>query len=420
MVQGVAIAYSITQNPALLDVAIKQNSPLLTGDGLRVQQGIEQQLATPFVFGHKVFGDGMDGKKGALVVMRNPSVSGNAADQALVFKATTQGMGHGHFDKLHWQFYDQGAEIISDYGAARFVNVEAKQGGWYLTVNQSWAKQTVAHNTLVVDQASHFNGDPKLAELHQPNLRFFAANDDMAISQASIDSAYDDVKFSRTLVLLAEDMQRQQSVVIDLVDVSATKRHQYDLPVHYLGQFIDTNAPLQTATTQLTPLGENNGYQHLWLTGHARLADNKGLSRVTWLNDNGHFYSHYSIPVEDEQRLFTRLGANDPLMDLRPESAFIQRVSNKQDHQFINVLVRHGLYNPTDETTQGADAQLVDIQTGIDNQIRWISLHYQNGLQQLVAFSQTAQSATAKQQFSHLNQSYSFVGQMALFTSTVR
>ena len=104
-------------------------------------------------------------------------------------------------------------------------------------------------------------------------------------------------------------------------------------------------------------------------------------------------------------------------MDLRPESAFTQRVTNKQNHQFINVLVRHGQYNPTDETTQGADAQLIDINTGVDNQVRWVSLHYQNGLQQLVAFNQTAQSATANQKFSYLNQSYSFVGQMAIFMS---
>ena len=45
-------------------------------------------------------------------------------------------MGHGHFDKLHWLYFDNGREIISDYGAARFLNIEAKYGGHYLPEKQ--------------------------------------------------------------------------------------------------------------------------------------------------------------------------------------------------------------------------------------------------------------------------------------------
>src|SRR3546814_3226669 len=73
-------------------------------------------------------------------------------------------MGHGHFDRLGWFYYDETGAVVTDYGAARFLNVEAKHGGRYLPENDSWASATIAHNTLVVDEQSHFAGDWKAGE----------------------------------------------------------------------------------------------------------------------------------------------------------------------------------------------------------------------------------------------------------------
>src|SRR3546814_13745757 len=73
-------------------------------------------------------------------------------------------MGHGHFDRLGWLYYDETGAVVTDYGAARFLNVEAKHGGRYLPENDSWASTTIAHNTLVVDEQSHFAGDWKTGE----------------------------------------------------------------------------------------------------------------------------------------------------------------------------------------------------------------------------------------------------------------
>src|SRR3546814_15690320 len=71
---------------------------------------------------------------------------------------------HGHFDRLGWLYYDETGAVVTDYGAARFLNVEAKHGGRYLPENDSWASTTIAHNTLVVDEQSHFAGDWKTGE----------------------------------------------------------------------------------------------------------------------------------------------------------------------------------------------------------------------------------------------------------------
>src|SRR3546814_14126261 len=75
-------------------------------------------------------------------------------------------MGHGHFDRLGWLYYDETGAVVTDYGAARFLNVEAKRGGRYLPENDSWASTTIAHNTLVVDEQSHFAGHWKTGEKH--------------------------------------------------------------------------------------------------------------------------------------------------------------------------------------------------------------------------------------------------------------
>ncbi|WP_254791213.1 heparinase II/III domain-containing protein [Azotobacter beijerinckii] len=39
----------------------------------------------------------------------------------LVVKNSARSMGHGHFDKLGWMLYNDGAPVVTDYGAARFL-----------------------------------------------------------------------------------------------------------------------------------------------------------------------------------------------------------------------------------------------------------------------------------------------------------
>jgi hypothetical protein len=161
LVHGVAVTYAATKDPALLSIAVQQGSVVLSPEGREVAAAIARGEAKPFPFASIKLRDGAKGDKGALVVLRSGP---KAKDQALVFKATSQGMGHGHFDKLSWLFYDAGQEVVTDYGAARFLNVEAKAGGRYLPENDSWAQQTVAHNTLVVDEKSQFGANTDTGE----------------------------------------------------------------------------------------------------------------------------------------------------------------------------------------------------------------------------------------------------------------
>nr|WP_227006779.1 heparinase II/III family protein [Shewanella donghaensis] len=360
LVRAVSIAYGLTNNNDLIDIARQQDHILLTGDGLKLAQAIDQNTPSKYAFDSRVFLDGKNGDEGALVVMRQNAPNA----QAVVFKATAQGLGHGHFDKLTWQFYDDGAEIVSDYGAARFLNIEAKAGGRYLPENITWAKQTVAHNTLVVDETSHFDGEVKRGNANHPDMVFYHHDDTATLASAVIDTAYNNVTFERTMALVTLP-KSQAPLVFDIVDVDSSTAHQYDLPVHYQGQLIDTNFARNASVNTLKALGEANGYQHLWLraTATPKAANDKSssLAQITWLNDNGRFYTHSSIATSEQQYLFTQLGANDPDFNLRNENSFIQRVSGAKQHQFVSVLEPHGEYNPSAEYTLSATSKLTSL-----------------------------------------------------------
>ncbi|MDO6427587.1 heparinase II/III family protein [Thalassotalea sp. 1_MG-2023] len=408
LVQAVTIAYGLTKNSGLLDIASQQQQIILTGDGLQVAKALDAGLATPYAFTSKAFGDGADGKQGALVVMRQHT----QGDQALVFKPAAQGLGHGHFDKLAWLFYDKGEEIVADYGAARFLNVEAKYGGQYLPENDSYAKQTIAHNTLVVDEKSHFDGDVSVGNNNHPIVDYYATNTHGTLSKAHINTAYSGVELTRMMALITLP-KTDISLAVDVFHVASDKAHQYDLPVHYQGQLIDTNFERNAYTEQLSALGNAHGYQHLWLT--ATGVANEGISKVTWLNENGRFYTQSAIVDGDTETLFTRIGANDPLFNLRNEAAFIYRKKASKQHTFVSVLEPHGEYNPSKEFTLEAQSKVTALHFKHENNISLLEITLANASQYLLAVNEVG---TDKTEFTYNNNDYQLDGRFTLLNIT--
>ncbi|MDR6981546.1 hypothetical protein J2X32_000154 [Rheinheimera pacifica] len=411
LVTGVAMAYALTGDSSLLDIAQRQNTILLTGDGLKVARDLGNSKATPYRFNSVAYGDGPAGNEGALVVMR----SAPPKPAALVFKATAQGLGHGHFDKLNWQFYDAGAEIVTDYGAARFLNVEAKNGGRYLDENETWAKQTVAHNTLVVNEQSHFNGNTATGNKHHPTVHFFAKNAHGSIASASIDTAYENASFTRTIALLTLP-DSNLPLVVDILTAQAQSNKQFDLPVHYNGQLIETNFARDTALQQMQALGKANGYQHLWLAATGK--PDAELAKITWLNDNGRFYTLNTLNRTNLQVLFTQLGANDPNNNLRNERAFILRSNGSREQHFVSVLEPHGEYNPSQEFTLDANSKLLAMHTTSIKNIEIIDLQFIDQRRFLLAYRTDKVEDTTNSQFTLNGKRYSFSGRFALLQVT--
>jgi len=419
LVNGVAIAYGLTGDFTLLDIAKQQQQILLTGDGLKVAQALDNKLEQAYQFDSVAFGDGNDGKQGALVIMRQQGNGGQTSEgQVVVFKPAAQGLGHGHFDKLTWQFYDKGEEIVSDYGAARFLNVEAKYGGRYLPENKTWAKQTIAHNTVVVDEKSHFNGKVKMANKNHPELLFFEKSDNITVSSARIDTATKGVALTRTMALIKLPIQagteQEQSLVVDIFEVKSATKHQYDLPLHYKGHLISTNFDLGTQLNNLPVLGKNNGYQHLWLKAQAR--PKAGLAQITWLNENGRFYSQSAMMDGDTSVLFTQIGANDPLFNLRNENAFINRKIDVKNHTFVSVLEPHGEYNPSKEFTLAAVSKIQALSHQKISNIDVVEISFLDGKHYVLAFNAAKDIDTNQlNQFSFNGFKHQFNGRFKLF-----
>lgn len=344
LLHGVAIAYDLTGDRGLLSIADAQDKFVLTPESQKLADDLAAGKAEPFDYKTMRLRDGENGTEGALDILR---ASSDPNDLTLVVKNTSQGLGHGHFDKLGFLLYDAGHEIIRDYGAARFLNVEAKYGGHYLAENNSFAKQTIAHNALVVDETSHFGGHTETGNKHAPKAGVFANSQDLKITTAEIDTAYQGVVMDRTMALV-RDAAFPRPIVIDLVKARSEGPHQYDLPFYYNGQLTETNFELKAYTTSRKPLGEDNGYQYLWEVGRAKAV--AGLSQVTWLLDR-RFYTVTSSVPRGTDIIFTEIGANDPNFNLRREPAFILRTTSDDGVSLASVIELHGEYNPIVEFT---------------------------------------------------------------------
>lgn len=358
---GLAIAYDVTGDPKFLGAANLQNGTVPTLEGRKLASAIEEGKAEPFAFKSMALSDGPDGDEGALVILRSGP---NTDDAAVIMKATTQGLGHGHFDKLGLLYFDNENEIVADYGAARFLNVEPKNGGRYLPENESWAKQSVAHNTLVVDETSHFRAKWRYAQEFHPDMLAYDDTGPVQFSSAEIDSAYPGVTFRRTIAMVPKPGS-DNPYIVDIVQAFSDDTHQYDLPIHFKGQLIETGFGMTHSTDVLRPLGAENGYQHLWDRARSEALDS--TENLSWLL-NDQFYSLTFATSGPVEAILAELGANDPDHNLRHEQALLLRASG-QSTVFVSVFERHGRYDSDNEVTVFNGPSVSDISLSTDEAV---------------------------------------------------
>lgn len=349
IVAAIDIGYQASGDQRLLEIAELQGRVLLDGAGYAVAAAIANNESQPFRKSSVMLADGRLGTEGGLAVLR----AGNE-DLTLVFKYTAQGLSHGHYDKLSFSLHRQGTEVLQDYGMVRFVNVDQKGGGNYLPENTTWAKQTIAHNTLVVNETSHFQGKYEIGSRHHSELGFFDTGDStVQVVSAVEDNAYPGLSMRRTMALL-NLAAMEVPIVLDILEVQSDAINQYDLPFHFLGQIVDANFAF-TAELQLSALGEGHGYQHLHL--EAKGQPEGATTQLTWLN-GGRFYTLTSATEPSDELLFARLGANDPNFNLRRDPAFMIRRKDAGDSLFVSVVEPHGSYSPVTELSVNAASSI--------------------------------------------------------------
>lgn len=357
IVIGVDVAYSLSGNPGLLDVAQQQGRVMISAQGLKVARDQARGLMKSFKRESVFFRDGSTGKEGGVAIIRNQR---DSLGQTLLFKFASQGMGHGHFDRLQYLFYDQGDEIIGDYGAARFVNIEPKYGGRYLPENNSWAKQTIAHNTVTLNRKSHFDGKLSAAEKYSPSLLFDIEDSENGNHFiAAVDSnAYKSTILRRAMALVNV---QGGAVVLDVFDVISPGENVADYSTYYKGQVIHTTVDYTPFTTSLVPFGKDNGYQFLWWRAESERYDGIGMEQFSFLYKNS-FYTLSTVMDAGSTLNFVEIGANDPNFNLRNEPGLILSQPFSDRHTFVSIIEPHGSFDPVTEMVIGSDSKVKNLE----------------------------------------------------------
>jgi len=134
----------------------------------------------------------------------------------LCMKYGPHGGGHGHPDKNSFVLYGAGHVIAGDPGTARYgVPIQA---GWYRT--------TLAHNTLVVDEASQHPATGS-------SLDFRTGEGWSASLTDAVGYAYAGVVFRRAAFLIGKDLV----VFLDLVNTDDDTARTFDLACHLSGSW---------------------------------------------------------------------------------------------------------------------------------------------------------------------------------------
>jgi len=349
-------------NAAYLPVAKAQGRVTLSKGGLGVSQVLLQNknIAPFYPYKSVVFTDGAKGDMGGVSVLRTGK---DKRLTSLIFKYSSHGLSHGHYDKLNINLYDNGNEILQDYGAARFINIEQKWGGRYLPETKSYAQQTIAHNTITVDETSHFNAIEAVSEKFHPIPLYQVIGDQLTVqASAALDTnAYKDVKLHRGVYLITLP-GTQKPLLVDFFRTIADKVHQYDLPFNYIGSVISTNFKYATHNTAMQTLGTKNGYQHIWKEASATVKS--PLTQFTFLN-NQSFYTISGYVKDSAQVFFTRTGASDPNFNLRREPSYIIR-TKAANMLALHVVELHGNFNPISEITTNSYATVTSVLPIVD------------------------------------------------------
>ncbi|MET2846501.1 heparinase II/III family protein [Vibrio owensii] len=364
---GVQVAVSVYSkhygmDDNILGMAKIQNAVWMHPCGLELSQAYDKAIADreigmPF-WPSVELNEGPTGNNGAQGFIRMQDKTGDVSQ--LVMNYGQHGMGHGNFDTLGITFFNRGQEVLREYGFCRWVNVEPKFGGRYLDENKSYARQTIAHNAVTIDEQCQNGFDVDRADSVHGLPHFFKVEGtEINGMSAFANDHYPNTDMQRSVFMLSLD-ELEAPLLLDLYRIEGEGEHQYDYSHQYDGQIVRTNFDYQSFG-ELSTLGDDFGYQHLWKVASGKVQD---TALVSWLQNNTYYTwlgtSSSAKQNGDNEVIFTRTGANDPSFNLRSEPAFILR-SKGESTLFASVLETHGYFNEEFEQSVNARGQVKDI-----------------------------------------------------------
>jgi hypothetical protein len=153
-----------------------------------------------------------------------------------VFQVMSQGYGHDHRDKFGITLHGAGRLLYPDYNAVQYENPAV-----------GWTRQSVAHNTLVVDEGETRNATPTgIRHDFRPAVKFLAT---------SASGVFEGVDQTRALLLTPE-------YLLDLFHATSELPRTYDYLLHSLG------TPRPTDPGRFRP--SDALARRYWLIGDAR------------------------------------------------------------------------------------------------------------------------------------------------------
>lgn len=369
---GVQVAVSVYSkhygmDDNILGMAKIQNAVWMHPCGLELSQAYDKAIADreigmPF-WPSVELNEGPTGNNGAQGFIRMQDKTGDVSQ--LVMNYGQHGMGHGNFDTLGITFFNRGQEVLREYGFCRWVNVEPKFGGRYLDENKSYARQTIAHNAVTIDEQCQNGFDVDRADSVHGLPHFFKVEGtEINGMSAFANDHYPNTDMQRSVFMLNLD-ELEAPLLLDLYRIEGEGEHQYDYSHQYDGQIVRTNFDYQSFG-ELNTLGDDFGYQHLWKVASGTVQDTALVSWLqnntyyTWLGTSSSAKAIVDENTRDNEVIFTRTGANDPSFNLRSEPAFILR-SKGESTLFASVLETHGYFNEEFEQSVNARGQVKDI-----------------------------------------------------------
>lgn len=356
LITAVSLAYQFGgEDKALLPYVALQDRVPLNETGMTAALALKNFTDFNAIERNSIeIADGANGDEGALGILRNTK-DGN--EVSVIMKYTKQGMGHGHFDKLSFFTYLNGEELYQDYGSARWVNIEQKDGGRYLKENRSWAKQTIAHNTVTINKTSQYEANTQEADKHHSDPYLFIADSkDLQVMSAKENNAYEGVAMQRSMALINLE-ELDFPLLLDIYRIDAKERNLYDLPFYFQGHVMSTNFEY-SHERNLSPMGNKFGYQHIWKEASGKT--DKPIAQMSWFNGSK-FFTISSATEKSDSLLFVRLGANDSEYHLRRDGAYVIRRLETASTTFANVLEIHGSYSPITEIGKNTYSSVQEI-----------------------------------------------------------
>ena len=158
---------------------------------------------------------------------------------------------HGHPDRLSIGYYAYGNHWLLDPATRSYAFPNL----------QTWYRQTIAHNTIVVNETKQGWGNGY--------LRYFGESPGIKVVSGSADKVYGGVKLTRTEILIGD-------YFLDIFDTSAPDARTYDLPYHGFGTV--TVEGVELAKQPIDLFGHKPGIQ-----GYDQLSEvKKGETDNNW------------------------------------------------------------------------------------------------------------------------------------------